>query len=262
MTVATRKICLLLALVGFSCFGRAFELETQPIGATTAVVVSVSIHENLGIFLNSREGVRYGSFDRLSHELQMDNRELKFGINAGPYHSDGRPVGLYVEDFEMLYPLNENSGSGNFYLKPNGVFLKERNGFAITTTEQFKEQNIPIEFATQSGPILVFRGEINPVFKVNSENNFVRNAVCLKNRESAIFVITNGRINFYTLAKFLKESLGCSDALFLDGYVSSLYVPQIERNDRKIYSSGNAVRLGPILAITTGRNGDNIKLWK
>ena len=74
MTVATRQICLFLALAAFSCFGRAFEFVTLPIGSTTAVVVSVSVHENLGMFLNSREGAPYGSFDRLNNELQADNR--------------------------------------------------------------------------------------------------------------------------------------------------------------------------------------------
>lgn len=36
---------------------------------------------------------------------------------------DGSPQGLYIENSKILSPLDTTNAEGNFYLKPNGVFL-------------------------------------------------------------------------------------------------------------------------------------------
>ena len=49
-------------------------------------------------------------------------------------------------------------------------------------------------------------------------------------------------VSFYQLAQFFKEKLNISDALYLDGSISSLYVAESNRNDHYF-------KLGPIVAV-------------
>jgi uncharacterized protein YigE (DUF2233 family) len=83
-------------------------------------------------------------------------------MNAGMYHSTGAPVGLYIENQATLAPLDTNSGSGNFYLKPNGVFYITVGKIPVVcSTAEFKPTE-PVQFATQSGPMLLIHGQIHP----------------------------------------------------------------------------------------------------
>jgi uncharacterized protein YigE (DUF2233 family) len=47
-------------------------------------------------------------------------------MNAGMYHEDFSPVGLYVEDGKEIAPLNTADAPGNFFMKPNGVFFVDQ----------------------------------------------------------------------------------------------------------------------------------------
>jgi hypothetical protein len=48
-------------------------------------------------------------------------------------------------------------------------------------------------------------------------------------------VITKSWVSFYEFARFFRDRLGCSDALFLDGgEAPGLYAPELGRNDRII----------------------------
>ncbi len=49
-------------------------------------------------------------------------------MNAGMYHEDLSPVGLYVEEGREQAILQTGGGEGNFFLKPNGVFFVTRAG--------------------------------------------------------------------------------------------------------------------------------------
>jgi len=49
-------------------------------------------------------------------------------MNAGMYEADQSPLGLFIVDGRVARPLNLRSGSGNFYLKPNGVFWVDARG--------------------------------------------------------------------------------------------------------------------------------------
>ncbi|EAB6718327.1 hypothetical protein DUP91_28835, partial [Salmonella enterica subsp. enterica] len=53
---------------------------------------------------------------------------LLFSMNAGMYHEDKSPVGLYVENGVELSPLNTDDAPGNFFMKPNGVFFVDKTG--------------------------------------------------------------------------------------------------------------------------------------
>jgi uncharacterized protein YigE (DUF2233 family) len=40
-------------------------------------------------------------------------------MNAGMFHRDGSPVGLFVSNGREFSPLNTTNGTGNFLMKPN-----------------------------------------------------------------------------------------------------------------------------------------------
>jgi len=147
--------------------------------------------------------------------------------NAGIFDQDYRPLGLYVENSIILRKLNEHKNAyGNFYLQPNGVFLVRDGQADIVDTDRIsveKEQILPgVLFATQSGPLLIQNGKINPLFPVESENRLIRNAVCTISPYEVVLAISRGPISFYEFAKFLQE-IGCANALYLDGKISRMY---------------------------------------
>ena len=76
--------------------------------------------ENLRLFLRDDAGEILGQFSSIEANLP-EGQTLSFGMNAGMYHLDRRPVGLYLEEGEQESKLYPNSGPGNFGLVPNGV---------------------------------------------------------------------------------------------------------------------------------------------
>lgn len=56
------------------------------------------------------------------------------------------------------------------------------------------------------------------------------------------FVISEEPVTFYELASYFRDVLRCPDALFLDGTVSSLFAPELNRSDKKM-------DLGPMIGI-------------
>ena len=97
-------------------------------------------------------------------------------------------------------------------------------------------------WATQSGPMLVLDGRIHPRFSADGESRLVRNGVGVADPRTAFFVISEDPVSFGRLARFFRDALGCRDALFLDGTVSSLWDPSAARQDG--YAS-----LGPLIAV-------------
>ncbi len=92
-----------------------------------------------------------------------------------------------------------------------------------------------VKFATQSGPMLVVDGEINKLFDPNSHNFNIRNGVGILPNNELIFAISINKVSFYDFARYFKEQ-GCSNALFLDGYISKAYMPKqgIEQIDGEL----------------------------
>ena len=173
------------------------------------------------------ENIRY--IDSLRKFLEGKGQELDFAINGGMYVSNGNPCGLYIESGKLIYPSNYNfSSGGNFCMsfgetETNGIFaIGGNNGAKIIRTIDYVSAD-SIVFATQSGPLLTYNGQINTNFKENSQNQLVRNAVGVKRDGSVVFVISNGATNFYNLAKLFTDSLDCPNALYLDGVVSDFY---------------------------------------
>ena len=199
--------------------------------------------DKLELFLTAPDGRPYASFDRL---VSLGGKEgaatVGFAMNAGMFEPDFRPVGLFVADGREHAPLNLKPGKGNFYLKPNGVFAVAGDGVVIVDSAKWSAVAGPVRLATQSGPLLVEKGRIHPGFSANSTSRYVRNAVGVLSPNEAYLVISDGPVTFYHLARFMKAGLGCGDALYLDGAISSIYSPALRRNDSKY-------KLGPIIAV-------------
>lgn len=166
------------------------------------------------------------------HALQLwgaaHGKRLLFAANAGIYDAHGEPLGLYVENGQTVKPLNTAHGdpaAGNFSLLPNGVFaIDTHNRASVQTTTAFANAGVEPRVATQSGPMLVIDGKINPKFVVDSDSLKWRSGVCAPTPGKALFVVSTAPVNFHTFAALFRDKLGCRNALYLDGTLSQIYV--------------------------------------
>jgi uncharacterized protein YigE (DUF2233 family) len=197
--------------------------------------------ERLDIFLRDDAGRPFARFDTLQSWLAARNQQLRFAMNAGMFEPDLSPVGLLVQDGQEVSPLNLRDSAGNFYLKPNGVFLISGTGPRIVESSEYPQLASGVRLATQSGPLLVRNGVFHPAIKAASTSRLVRNGVGISG-DTIMFVISEQPVNFYEMATYFRDSLHCPDALYLDGVVSSLYSTDLQRNDFKM-------DLGPIIGI-------------
>ncbi|MFN0317363.1 MAG: phosphodiester glycosidase family protein [Burkholderiales bacterium] len=165
---------------------------------------------------------------------RLQASKLSFAMNAGMFHSDGTPVGLLVINGRAVAPLNVSEGNGNFFWKPNGVFSVDLDGTVrATTTDAFIAggfQRSAVS-AAQSGPMLVIDGALHPGMPPDSIHVQTRNAVAECGRFLANFIITESAVSFGKLARFIRDRLGCRNALYLDGAISSLWWPEGGRKD-------------------------------
>jgi uncharacterized protein YigE (DUF2233 family) len=198
-----------------------------------------SRRHRIELILDDAQG-RLRSLARLEDHLGPRDQQLLFAMNAGMYDENGLPIGLYIERGRRRHRLNLNSGTGNFHLKPNGVFAVASDG--SVTIRESDEFDGRAHWATQSGPMLVIDGELHPAFRPDGESVHVRNGVGVADRNTAWFVISDDAVSFGRFARFFFDVLDCPNALYLDGGVSSLWDPGAGRQDR--YSS-----LGPMIAV-------------
>jgi uncharacterized protein YigE (DUF2233 family) len=171
----------------------------------------------------------FGTIDALRTWTAGKGRPLSFATNAGIYDREFKPLGLYIEGGKALVPLNlihGNPRSGNFSLLPNGVFAVYDDGTAdVRTSEGFRDAGRKPRWATQSGPMLVIDGEINPQFDNGSDSMKWRSGVCAKTPHEVVFVVSRAPVNFHSFARLFRDEIGCRDALFLDGTISQAFTP-------------------------------------
>lgn len=164
-------------------------------------------------------------------------------MNAGIYDLPGHPIGLYLEAGPEQVPLSRRDGSGNFHLKPNGVFYGDATGWHVAATDAFAAQRPKrIDFATQSGPMLVIEGAFHPAFTANGRSRHIRNGVGVDTGGNALFVISEEKVSFGRFARLFRDELACRNALYFDGFVSRLWDPASGREDR-------GVPLGPMVVV-------------
>jgi uncharacterized protein YigE (DUF2233 family) len=182
--------------------------------------------QDLQLYWKDDKGQIIQNFENLKTHLASKNKKLVFAMNGGMYQPNYTPCGLYIQQQQTIRPLVTASGSGNFFLKPNGVFyINTNNTAAICTTPNFTNNNKQVKWATQSGPMLVIDGAIHPAFKQGSANVNIRNGVGILPDNRIVFAISKEEVNFYDFAEFFKN-MGCKNALYLDGFVSRMYLPE------------------------------------
>ena len=195
-------------------------------------VCEVAAGQDLRLWLDDADGKPLGTFDRLRDAAGAGGGRLVFAMNAGMYHPDRRPVGLYIEEGEAKAKLIRSAGSGNFGLRPNGVFCIRDEGFAVIETLEFDADPPACRFASQSGPMLVIGGALHPRFLPGSDSRYVRNGVGVSaDGARAWFAISDGPVNFHDFARLFRDGLGVPQALYFDGNISRLYAPELGRDD-------------------------------
>ena len=198
--------------------------------------------KGLRLYLNDETGAPYGHFSTLKKALKSEGETLTFAMNAGMYHQDRSPVGLYIEQGRQRSPLQTGRGYGNFHLLPNGVFYIDASGAHIAETLSYAKRAPAADYATQSGPMLVINGALHLRFIVNSTSLKRRNGVGINSTtDEVIFAISEAPVSFHAFASLFRDQLGTKDALYLDGTISRLYAPELSRNDP-------GIAMGPILA--------------
>ena len=211
---------------------RAAEGPCRPASfeGTAYTVCTVDLaRERLRLFWQARDGRPYQSLSRLG---EAQGTGLTFAMNAGMYHEDLSPVGLYVEDGRQMKAASTANGPGNFHLKPNGVFYVRAGKAGVMETGRFLAARVKADLATQSGPMLVIGGQIHPKITADGPSHKIRNGVGVRDDgRTAVFAISEAPVSFGTFARLFRDALHCPDALFLDGSVSSLYAPALKRSD-------------------------------
>ena len=167
-----------------------------------------------------------GNIGALDQEVKRMGRKLVFAMNGGMYDPQQAPVGLYVEEGQLLHKLNTSKGgSGNFHMQPNGVFGITQEGKAFVHTTSECPPPATLRYATQSGPMLLVKGAINAQFKQGSINLNIRNGVGIMPDGRVVFAISREPVNFFDFASWFKAQ-GCTDAIYLDGAISRAYIPE------------------------------------
>jgi uncharacterized protein YigE (DUF2233 family) len=192
----------------------------------------VAAGADLRLFLTDRAGEVFGSFARIDAELAATGERLVFAMNAGMYHQDRRPVGLYVQDGIERAPIVTRAGPGNFGLLPNGVFCIAEQRLAVVESRAFAADPPDCRAASQSGPMLVIDGQLHPRFLVDSTSGYLRNGVGVSADGSrAVFAISNRAVTFHQFGRLFRDHLGLPQALYFDGNVSRLHAPALGRSD-------------------------------
>jgi uncharacterized protein YigE (DUF2233 family) len=183
-------------------------------------------NEDLRLFWKDDQGRLFGDFNTLEKFLGGKGEHLSFAANAGMFQPDYKSVGLLVQNGAETTTLNLNDGTGNFYMKPNGVFLvNEKHEAMVVESSSYTALLTPAVWATQSGPLLVQRGDPNPDFNAGSANKKIRSGVGVRKDGTIVFALSRVPVNFYDFASLFVDRLKCSNALYLDGEISAFYVP-------------------------------------
>jgi uncharacterized protein YigE (DUF2233 family) len=199
--------------------------------------------QSIRLFWKKPDGYPYEYLSSLPRALGDNSRHLLFATNGGMYQPDNSPVGLYVEEGRELVRANTNAGPGNFHMRPNGVFYVTGEVAGVLETRSFMKQKPQVDFATQSGPMLVIDGEVHARFVRYGGSRKYRVGVGSRDPSLVVFAVSESEISFGEFARLFRDKLRCKNALFLDGgSATSFYSPVLGRNS-------NFLPLGPIIGV-------------
>jgi uncharacterized protein YigE (DUF2233 family) len=199
--------------------------------------------QSVRLFWKKPDGQPYEYLSSLPRALANHSRRLLFATNGGMYHPDNSPVGLYIEEGQELVRANTSAGPGNFHMRPNGVFYVTGEVAGILETSSFIKQRPRVDFATQSGPMLVIDGEVHARFDRYDGSKKYRAGVGSREPNLVVFAVSESEVSFSEFARLFRDKLRCKNALFLDGgTATSFYSPVLGRNS-------NLLPLGPIIGV-------------
>jgi len=181
---------------------------------------------DLRLYWNDDQGHLLRDFTSLEKYIDSKGEHLLFAANAGMFAPDSKPVGLLVQNGNETNPLNLNDGYGNFYMKPNGVFvINSKREAKVVESGTYAALLSPVIWATQSGPLLVYGGNVLPDFIEDSKNKKIRSGIGVRKDGMVIFALSDKEVNFYDFALFFNDQLKCPNALYLDGDISAFHAP-------------------------------------
>ena len=219
-----------------ACAPKAFD------GARYTVCAFDPRRDDLRLFWKGDDDRPFGSLGALAQALKAKGERLVFAMNAGMFREDQSPVGLYVEKNRLLRNADTRGGESNFHLKPNGVFWIGDGVAGVTETSRYLASPPAARYATQSGPMLLIDGKIHPKIRPDGTSAKIRNGVGVDGRGAVVFAIADEPVTFDAFARLFRDALECRNALFLDGSLSSLYAPELKRDDELL-------PIGPIVGV-------------
>lgn len=232
---------LLLLTAGLVAFTTSQNSNEDQILAYTVDIKT----QDLQLYWKNDKGEILNSIRNLKKYVESKNLTLNFAMNGGMFTEQFGPVGLFIQDGKTIKNINNSNGKGNFNWKPNGVFyITEDNVPVVCQTGKFVNKG-NLKYATQSGPMLVIDGKIHDGFE-KSTSMYKRNGVGILPDNKVVFAMSKKEITFYDFAKYF-QSLGCKDALYFDGFVSRMYLP--EKNWTQ--TDGN---FGVMIGVTNKKN--------
>jgi uncharacterized protein YigE (DUF2233 family) len=202
-------------------------VDTIATPAGTYVVVAVDpARVEFKMQIRGSDGQPFRNLRAFRDQLSGAAGDFVAATNAGIYEDSLTTSGLHVADGVVQHPINLNSGGGNFYAKPNGVFYVDLKGAPHVVESAAAASLIPqMRVATQSGPLMVNRGEVNATI-LPWKGTALRNGIGVC-RDGLVRVAMSTTL--VTMSEFAKlfASSGCDDALYLDGQVSGLVLPDL-----------------------------------
>jgi uncharacterized protein YigE (DUF2233 family) len=215
----------------------------------------------LEVFWRDENGTPFGDMPTLGAWLATRGRRLVFAMNAGIFETPVEPTGLLVANGIQLNKINveavdKHGRPGNFFAKPNGVFWVKSGVARIDETMAYVRLAPVPDIATQSGPLLMEKnGEIPAsVLKMNGKPPHFRNGVCVTTNGHVHFSISDDEVTIATLAHFMRDKLGCTQGLYLDGCRSILRAESPARDDKgRCVVGGKLAGAGPIIGVAEPR---------
>ena len=260
-----------LSFVRLAVFAAAFTCEVAqgakcnnaPFDNHPYIVCEVNLAtEELEVFQVDDNGTAIGSLQRLDQWLGEKGRKLVFGMNGGIFKPSGVPVGLLVVRGTTVNKIDLKGWpgfpkeTGNFYAIPNAVFwIKDRKA-RIQESLSYDQDKVrsKVDMAIQSGPMLVRSREIPNDLTGYNKKDFKRNGVCVISPSELRFVISDVEVSIHEFARFMRDHLKCSDALYLDGCRSVLFSANLKRSDKSCKDTNDVhTPLGAFLAVVESR---------
>jgi uncharacterized protein YigE (DUF2233 family) len=156
----------------------------------------------------------------------VSDPQIVFATNGGIFERPEAATGLLISGGKEVHPINLANGSGNFFLKPNGILFRTTDArWRIVESEEFEANRskrvAEVTDATQSGPMILRKGNIHSAIQPSSPNKLLRNGACVDAEGNLHLLMTRGDGTFYDIARAAIE-IACTDALYLDGVISSV----------------------------------------